>query len=84
MIELIRVHRFDHAHVIDVFFQKRQTITDPLATLPCLVEGKTRAHHLRHALDEGELFSFEKFLRTFLAIELDQFGLVIKKLELAR
>ena len=47
-----------------------------------LLEGILRAEHFRHALDEGELLAFEEFLGAFLAVELEEFGLVIEELVL--
>ena len=55
-----------------------------MPALPGLMEGELRTEHLRHALEEGELLPFEKFLRAVLTIELCKLRFVVEKFELAR
>ncbi len=47
------------------------------------MKRKLRAEHLRHALNEGEAFAFEKRLRTIPAVQFGQFRLVVEHLQRA-
>src|SRR5208282_6427402 len=83
MVELIRAHRFNQTKIVNVLFQMRQAIGDPLAALSRLVKGVLGAEQLGHAIDEGKAFAGQKRERTILAVQLGQFGLMLEKLQLA-
>ena len=70
MVELIGVHGTNHANIVDDGGETRQKLTDPLPALAMLLVFENRSQHLWRALDEGEAFSLEVFLRTVLAVEL--------------
>src|SRR5690606_995356 len=83
-VELVRLYRLDEADLVDDPLEVRQPVGNPLAAFSRPVEGELRPEHLRHALDEGELFALEELLRALLAVELGEFGLVVEEFELAR
>ena len=69
VVELIRVHRFDEAQIIGNGGKVREAIGYPSTALAVLFKWELSSKHFRYALNEGELFTFEKFFGAFLAVE---------------
>ena len=83
VIKLVRTHRFDETQIVDLPFEMRQSVGNPLPALSCLMKRILRAEQLRDAVDECEAFSDEEGGWAILAVEAGQFGFVFEKFELA-
>src|SRR5262249_5108056 len=68
---------------VEVFFQLRQLVGNPMSALANLVKGILRTQHFWNATNKGKSFALEKRSRTILSIELRQGGLVVEKFQLA-
>jgi hypothetical protein len=84
MVELVGVHGLHEAQMIRDLGEVRHAVRDPCAALAVLLERVLWAEHFWNALDERELFTGQKRLRAFLAVELFELGFVIEEFELAR
>ena len=60
MVELVGAHRLDEAKIVDVFFEMRQAVGDPLAAFSGLVKWILRAQQLGHAADESKALAREE------------------------
>ena len=83
MIELVRMHGLDEAKVINVLFQMRQAVGNPVTALSNPVKRILRSQKFGNAADECETLARQKRRRTILAIESLQIGLVLKQFQLA-
>src|SRR5580692_5125104 len=84
MIELVRVHRADHQHVVRAGGKMRQKITELHAALAMSAELARRAEQNgRFLLDEGEPYVLDQRLGKRLTIQLVELGLGIEQIDLA-
>src|ERR1700681_881021 len=83
VIELVGMHRLDEAQIVNVLFQVRQAVGNPVAALSDLVERGLRPQKLGNAADECETLARQKRRGTILAIEPFQVRLVLEKFQLA-
>ncbi len=83
MVELIGLHCFDEADVVNVFRKMRQSVRNPRAAIATLAERILGAKHFGCPLDEGESFSLQKFAGALLAIQLLEIRFEIEQLQLA-
>src|SRR5437660_4291276 len=78
VIELVGTHGLDEANVVNVLFQMRQAVGNPLTALSDLVERILRPQKFGNPADECETLSRQKGRGTILAIELLQIRLVFE------
>ena len=83
MVELIGAHRLDETKIVNMFFQVRQTVRNPLAALARLMKWILRAEKLWYTGEEGKALSGQEGSRTILTIELGKLRLVLEELQLA-
>src|SRR5215468_5626047 len=83
MVELVGSHRPYDAQVVDVLFQMRKAVRDPLPALPDLMKRILSAEEFGHAGQKRKSLSCQQRGRTVLAVETGELGLVLKELKLA-
>ena len=81
MVELIRVHRADHAQLVGNLMQMSDRVRHPDPAFPVLRELARRSQQLRRGGREGEALALEKLLGAILTVVLDEFGLVVEEVE---
>ena len=84
MIELVRVHRTDHAHLIGDGVKVRAGVAHPDAAFAVLRKGTRCAHELGHPGGEGEAPAFENRVRAVLPAALHELRFVVKQVEVRR
>ena len=84
VIELIRVHGADQAHLIGDGVEVRAGIAHGDAAFAIARKGTRCAHELRHAGGEGEAAAFENGIGAVLPAALHELRFVIKQVEVRR
>lgn len=78
MIELVGAHRLDEANLVQMLFNMRQPVRDPVTTLTKLVKGILRTQKFGNSADEGEALAGQERRGTILTIEPFQVGFVLE------
>ena len=81
MIELIGVHRMDHAHLIGDVVKMRNRIRHPHPRLTRANPFAGRTHQFGDAGRKSEFASFQKLVGAILAVAFVQFWFVIEQIE---
>ena len=84
MIELVRVHALDDAHLMGHGLKIRHCIRHPDTARAVLGKRPRGAHELRRAAGEGEGFAFHILVWRVLTIALHEFGLVVEDVQVGR
>ena len=81
VVELIGVHRFDHAQIIGMLVEMGNRIGHPHPRLSILPEGSGGSHQLGSSRSEGEHLALDELVRAVLIRPLDQLGLVVPQVQ---
>ena len=84
VVELIGVHRFDHAQIIGMLVEMGNRIGHPHPRLSILPEGSGGSHQLGSSRSEGEHLALDELVRAVLIRPLDQLGLVVPQVQVRR
>ena len=85
VIELVGLHRVDHADVVGTGGDVGKEVREPHPALAMLLELASRSHQSGGVfLDEGKLGAFGKRVGHFLAVELLQHRFVFEQIKLRR
>src|SRR5947209_2662524 len=78
------MHGLDEAKIVNLLFQVRQAVGNPLPALSDLVKRVLRRQEFGNAADECETLARQEGCGTILAVESFQVRLVFEKFQLAR
>lgn len=83
VVELVRLHGFDEANVVNVLGKLWQLIRNPGPAFTMLFEFELMPQHLGRSLDKRKPLAFHERLWTVLAVKFFQIGFVVEEFKLA-
>jgi hypothetical protein len=84
MVKLIREHRFNHADVVSNSVKMRDGVGHPNSTFPILGKLAWRTHEFGGSSRKCESFAFDKLVGGDFSVAFNEFGFVIKNIEVRR
>jgi hypothetical protein len=84
VVELVRVHRPDHAELVSDSAKMRERVAEPDAAFSALLELPPRAEELGRARRESESLPFEELIGAVLTVPAHELGLVVVEVQMRR